>query len=44
MVLSIAGLAQQALLVGALIGTLWMLYVFASLVLPRGSTAFRGAA
>lgn len=44
MVLIIAGLAQEALLVGALIGTLWMLYVFASLILPRASAAFRGAA
>lgn len=43
MILIIAGLAQQALLVGALIGTVWMLYVFASLVLPRASAAFRGA-
>jgi phosphatidylglycerophosphate synthase len=44
MVLIIAGLAQQALMVGALIGTVWMLYVFASLVLPRSSAGFRGAA
>ena len=44
MVLIIAGLAQEALMVGALIGTIWMLYVFASLVLPRSSAGFRGAA
>jgi len=44
MVLIIAGLAQQALMVGALIGTVWMLYVFASLVLPRSIPGFRGAA
>ena len=44
MVLIILGLAQQALLVGTLIGCLWMLYVFASLVLPRAILGFRGAA
>jgi phosphatidylglycerophosphate synthase len=44
LILIIAGLAQQALLVGALIGTLWMLYVFATLVLPWASEAFRGTA
>jgi CDP-L-myo-inositol myo-inositolphosphotransferase len=43
MILIIAGLAQQALLIGTLIGTVWMLYVFASLVLPRASAGFRGA-
>jgi phosphatidylglycerophosphate synthase len=44
MVLIIAGLAAEALMIGALIGTLWMLYVFTTLVLPRSSAGFRGAA
>jgi hypothetical protein len=44
MVLIIAGLAAEALMTGALIGTVWMLYVFATLVLPRSSADFRGAA
>jgi phosphatidylglycerophosphate synthase len=44
MILIIAGLAQQALMVGALIGTVWMLYVFVTLLLPRSSIGFRGAA
>jgi CDP-L-myo-inositol myo-inositolphosphotransferase len=44
MILIILGLAQQALLIGALIGTIWMLYVLVSLVLPRSSAVFRGAA
>jgi CDP-L-myo-inositol myo-inositolphosphotransferase len=44
MILIIAGLAQQALMVGALIGTVWMLYVFVTLLLPRSSLGFRGAA
>jgi CDP-L-myo-inositol myo-inositolphosphotransferase len=44
MILIIVGLAQEALLIGALVGTVWMLYVFATLVLPRASAGFRGAA
>jgi phosphatidylglycerophosphate synthase len=44
MVLIIVGLGSQALMVGALVGTIWLLYVFATLVLPRASTGFRGAA
>ena len=44
LILIIVGLAQEALLVGALIGTVWMLYVFATLVLPRSAAGFRGAA
>jgi 1L-myo-inositol 1-phosphate cytidylyltransferase / CDP-L-myo-inositol myo-inositolphosphotransferase len=44
MVLIIAGLAAEALMVGALVGTIWMLYVFAALLLPRPSVGFRGAA
>lgn len=44
MILIIIGLAHQALLVGALVGTVWMIYVFANLVLPRSSAGFRGAA
>ncbi|MBV9883939.1 MAG: CDP-alcohol phosphatidyltransferase family protein [Sphingomonadaceae bacterium] len=44
MILIIAGLAQQALLIGALVGTVWMLYVFATLVLPWASEAFRDTA
>ena len=44
MVLIIAGLAAEALMTGALVGTVWLLYVFATLVLPRSSAGFRGAA
>jgi phosphatidylglycerophosphate synthase len=44
MVLIIAGLAEDALITFALIGTVWFLYVFAVLVLPRSSAGFRGAA
>jgi phosphatidylglycerophosphate synthase len=44
MVLIIAGLAAEALMTGALVGTVWLLYVFAALLLPRSSAGFRGAA
>jgi CDP-L-myo-inositol myo-inositolphosphotransferase len=44
MVLIIAGLAQVALSIFATVGTIWFLYVFISLFLPRSSAGFRGAA
>ena len=44
MILIIAGLASQALMTSALVGTIWLLYVFVTLVLPRSGAGFRGAA
>jgi phosphatidylglycerophosphate synthase len=44
MVLIIAGLAQVALSIFATVGTVWFLYVFVSLFLPRSIAGFRGAA
>lgn len=44
MVLIIAGLAHVALIIFALVGTVWFLYVLASLLLPRPSAGFRNAA
>jgi phosphatidylglycerophosphate synthase len=44
MVLIIVGLAHVALMIFAFVGTVWILYVFLTLFLPRASAGFRGAA
>ena len=44
MVLIIVGLAHVALMIFASVGTIWIIYVFATLFLPGKSAAFRGAA
>jgi len=44
MVLIILGLAHVGLMIFASVGTVWILYVFVSLVLPRSVVGFRGAA
>jgi hypothetical protein len=43
-VLIIVGLAHVALMIFASVGTIWIIYVFATLFLPGKSAAFRGAA
>jgi phosphatidylglycerophosphate synthase len=44
MVLIIVGLAHVALMIFATVGTIWILYVFVTLLLPRTTAGFRGAA
>jgi phosphatidylglycerophosphate synthase len=44
MILIIIGVAGEALVFSAFVATVWLLYVFATLVLPRSSAGFRGAA
>ena len=44
MVLIILGVASEALVFSAFVATVWMLYVFVTLVLPRSGAGFRGAA
>jgi phage shock protein PspC (stress-responsive transcriptional regulator) len=44
MVLINVGLAHVALMIFAFVGTVWILYVFLTLFLPRASAGFRGAA
>jgi phosphatidylglycerophosphate synthase len=44
MVLIIVGLAHVALMIFATVGTVWIVYVFVTLLLPRASAGFRGAA
>jgi CDP-L-myo-inositol myo-inositolphosphotransferase len=44
MILIILGVAGEALVFSAFVATVWMLYVFVTLVLPRSNAGFRGAA
>jgi CDP-L-myo-inositol myo-inositolphosphotransferase len=44
MVLIILGLAHVGLMIFAGVGTIWIFYVFVTLVLPRSGAGFRGAA
>jgi phosphatidylglycerophosphate synthase len=44
MVLIIVGLADVALMIFATVGTIWIFYVFVTLLLPRSMAGFRGAA
>jgi CDP-L-myo-inositol myo-inositolphosphotransferase len=44
MVLIILGVAGEALVFSAFVATVWMIYVFVTLVLPRSIAGFRGAA
>jgi len=44
MVLIILGLAHVGLMIFASVGTIWIFYVLATLLLPRSQAGFRGAA